>query len=53
VEEREVRGDTIACALAPWDESGVRVRKKADVTGESDVVHWHQPYVFRPIWVRY
>jgi hypothetical protein len=31
VEEREVRAGTIARALAPWGESGVRVRVKADV----------------------
>jgi hypothetical protein len=41
VEEREVRDDTIACALAPWGESEVRLRKKADVAGESGAVHWH------------
>jgi hypothetical protein len=28
---REVRAGTIARALAPWGESGVRVRVKADV----------------------
>jgi hypothetical protein len=38
-----VRDGTIARALAPWGESGVRVRKKADVAGESEVRHWHQP----------
>ena len=43
MEEREVRAGTIACALAPWGESGVRVRKKADVAGYSEVRHWHQP----------
>jgi hypothetical protein len=31
MEEREVRAGTIARALAPWGESGVRVRVKADV----------------------
>jgi hypothetical protein len=31
VEEREVRAGTIARALAPWGESGVRVRVRADV----------------------
>jgi hypothetical protein len=28
-----VRAGTIACALAPWGESGVRVREKIDVAG--------------------
>jgi hypothetical protein len=23
----------------------VRVRKKADVAGESEAMHWHQPYM--------
>jgi hypothetical protein len=38
-----VRAITIARALAPRGESGVRVREKADVAGESGVMHWHQP----------
>jgi hypothetical protein len=38
-----VRDGTIARVLAPWGESGVRVREKANVADESVVVHWHQP----------
>jgi hypothetical protein len=38
-----VRAGTIARALALWGESGVRVKKKADVAGYSVVMHWHQP----------
>jgi hypothetical protein len=38
-----VRALTIAHALAMWDESGVRVRKKTDVAGESEAMHWQQP----------
>jgi hypothetical protein len=34
-----VRAGTIARALTPWGESGVRVKVKTNVAGESGVMH--------------
>jgi hypothetical protein len=43
MEEREVRADTIACALKGYGESGVRVRVRADMAGRYLPHNWTQP----------
>jgi hypothetical protein len=43
VKEKEVRADTIACALEGWGENGVRVGVRADVAGRYLPPHRTQP----------
>jgi hypothetical protein len=49
VEKREMRADTIACALEGWGESKAKVRVKGDATGRYLLPPLDSALKYRPL----